>query len=97
MLLVFLFANTPKRLLHNLVADHTDTVNKRDDGQDKLRKSSFYCQWDHLVATSPFTETDEKPGIIVPLFFFTVQHGEVQKAPYQLTGYSSLRGPPVNI
>jgi len=96
MLVVFAFAITPKRLLHNLVANHKDTTtySKLTDGKTELSKSGFNCQVDNLVATSPFTYRDEKPEITLPAFF--VSHLEVVTLSNLSSSHISLtsRGPP---
>jgi len=95
MLVVFAFAITPKRFLHNLVANHNDTTyRKLTTGKTELSKAGFNCQVDNLVATSPFTNTNEKPEIEHPVFLFSYVQDVI--ASYLPSSHISvsLRGPP---
>lgn len=94
MLLVFAFANTPKRFLHNLVANHKDTYSKKNDRKTEVSKSVFYCQWDNIVATSPFIVTDEKPEIRLVFTFISHQEKTSLSNLFPAHTYFKLRGPP---
>lgn len=94
MLLVFALAITPKRFLHNIVANHTDTYSKLSSGKNELTKTGYNCQIDNLVATSPFTATDEKPEIKLPAVFILPEVEICTPNLFPAHIYFSLRGPP---
>ncbi|MDP4147919.1 MAG: hypothetical protein Q8927_03260 [Bacteroidota bacterium] len=96
MLLLFAFSMTPKRPLHDLLANHRDVPVKSFGGKIKqLSKSGFNCRCESLVVESSFI------GIAFPcLPEPPVIHGQ---APCMLTNegcrqtpplYFELRGPP---
>lgn len=94
MLVVFAFAITPKRFLHNIAADHTDTYNKLADGKTEFSKVGIYCQCDDFVAASPFTATYAKPEIKLP-FNFVSYHEEMSLPDlFPAHIFFKLRGPP---
>ncbi|HAO45782.1 MAG TPA: hypothetical protein PLZ45_04955 [Ferruginibacter sp.] len=96
LLLVFSFSITPTILLHNWLADHTDTVKKTGSPeQDHISTKKFYCHCDNIVAESPFTEVDE---VIVPIpeKIFSIEQGSKTVQPVSSQHlYFALRGPPV--
>lgn len=52
---ILVFSITPKKFLHDLIADHTDTLSLPvHDGHDHIDHHGFKCDCDNLVATSPF-------------------------------------------
>ncbi len=59
MLIVFAFSITPTILLHDLLANHTDTVRKQaDSDREQVGKKLYYCYCDNIVAESPFTDSE---------------------------------------
>jgi hypothetical protein len=54
-LLLFIFSITPKKYLHDLIADHVDAVFARGADAPAIKKAEFNCHYDHLVTESPFT------------------------------------------
>jgi hypothetical protein len=97
MLLVFSFSITPKKFLHNAIADHKDKVTVAGTGNNsRLSHAGFICKCDNLVAESPFTNEHTYFNFTpAPLF-------SVQKTIALYYFYSSavfffeLRGPPAN-
>ena len=53
----FLLSITPKQVLHNVLADHSDIASKKVDGSLQFNTAAFSCDCNSIVATSPFTET----------------------------------------
>lgn len=95
LMLVFSFSITPTIVLHNWVADHTDAVKKVNDGSsEQITKQKFYCQCDHIVAESPFTNAEEI-HLAVPEQNFITDPGQAIVAISVSPNYHfSLRGPP---
>jgi hypothetical protein len=96
MLTVFAFSITPTIVLHNWLANHTDTYKKATDTKaQQLGKQTFNCHCDNIVAESPFTE----PGTfknLSPIQIFTVATTvNILQLPSSPTIFYSLRGPPV--
>jgi hypothetical protein len=95
LLLVFAFSITPKKLLHDVFANHKDKVTiSASDHSLQIYQSAFACKCDNLVAESPFTDQDNN-------FDFSAFYDfseEQNLIPYHF--YSShyfffeLRGPP---
>lgn len=97
-LVIFAFSITPKKLLHDLVANHRDkNVAASSSNITKISPDGFLCKCDNLVAESPFTETAEAIEIL-PATSFAVQESTVPSRFYIATHFSfSLRGPPAMV
>lgn len=94
-IVMLLFSITPKRFLHDLIADHKDTVTiATNDGKDHIDHHGFRCDCDNLVATSPFISQDIMAEPLTPTiensFFTTYTSGSKAAIYYNF----SLRGPP---
>ncbi len=95
LLLVFSFSITPKKFLHDAIANHKDKLIVASPGNDKqVTHTGFVCKCDNLVAESPFTNN-------VQLFDIAAVHVfSVQQSSPLYHFYSSpvflfqLRGPP---
>lgn len=96
LLIIFAFSVTPTIVLHNWLANHTDSVRKLPDtGQTQVAKQLFNCHCDNIVAESAFTET-ASIIITVPGQLFTVQQNcSIIHLPSSPHFYFSQRGPPV--
>ncbi len=96
MLIVFAFSITPTIVLHNWLANHTDTCKKAADPKtQQLGKKTFNCHCDNIVAESPFTQPETFKSL-PPLQIFavaaTIDIVQLPSSPYV---FYSLRGPPV--
>jgi hypothetical protein len=96
-LLLFAFCITPKRTLHNLVANHTDGrtgVKSKGPYQSQIGRSGFNCQLDNLISESPFVEDTQIPFTLLVSDFLTYQ--EKQAGSFYVSAFfcSGLRGPP---
>ncbi|HTB52809.1 MAG TPA: hypothetical protein VK718_08535 [Ferruginibacter sp.] len=58
LLVLFAFSVTPRNILHELFANHTDetTLSKKSDAA-QLKKLDLLCKCDNLVVESPFIES----------------------------------------
>lgn len=95
MLVLFTFSITPKRYLHDLFAGHTDIVNIENTGDETcIGKSTFNCDCNTLVATSPFIDDADESVIDFPKLyppFFAAYTNPLLGTTYSFT---ELRGPP---
>jgi|SRR4051812_26031457 len=58
MLLIFSFSITPKKFLHDAIANHKDKAVIVSDGHTpQFSHTGFVCKCDNQVAESPFTDT----------------------------------------
>jgi hypothetical protein len=60
LLLVFSFSITPKQLLHDVLADHTDLSIHSKSKAPAVGKTGFSCDRLNLVAESPFIPAEKK-------------------------------------
>lgn len=98
MLILFAFSITPKQFLHDLVADHQDTIACRDDlAAHHIHSAGFYCSCDNLVAESVFIGTGNFIELSAPLVFIEKQPAFVADYHYTAAFFSELRGPPAAI
>jgi hypothetical protein len=95
LLAVFAFSITPKQLLHDVLADHTDySTHKHRHYAPCVTKTGFSCDRLNLVAESPFVPTEKPIEAVVELyrtdFIVVSDHKAFPKA----VALPSLRGPP---
>lgn len=98
LLMLFALSITPKKLLHDAVARHTDTVLKTDilnTGNPLLSAAGIHCQTDNLVVISPFENTATVLSLATPLHYIVFK-GLLRKTFISdETIVFGLRGPPV--
>jgi hypothetical protein len=97
LLVIFAIGITPKRTLHNIVANHTDgkagTINLQLPGE-QLSTSSFNCQCDNLIVESPFVAETYQYNIPFHYTFAAFTAKQVS-GHYSSDRFSfCLRGPP---
>jgi hypothetical protein len=96
MLIVFAFSITPTIVLHNWLANHTDTYKKSADTKSQqVGKQTFNCHCDNLVAESPFTETEIFKSLSPTQIFAIIATVDIAQLPSSPIIFYSLRGPPV--
>ena len=93
LLMLFTLSITPKQLLHDVLANHTDN-SVETAGNAYVAKPGYNCDRLNLVAESPFTEASAFKEDI-PLQpctdFVIISH---HKAVFQAITLPGLRGPP---
>lgn len=95
MLVLFAFSITPKKFLHDLVANHHDIKYSAGQTNAQLSKTGFNCQTDNLVVESPFENTLSAPEIFVPSVYIHLNES-LTKTFFSFNNIiSALRGPPV--
>ncbi len=98
LLVLFAFGITPKRTLHNLVADHRDgkvAVIFHDHTGTELSKAAFNCQCENLISESPFVTETYAFTKASPVYFTTYAYGAIDRPATTAIFSSGLRGPPV--
>jgi hypothetical protein len=95
-LLLFCFCVTPKRFLHDLLANHKDTQNITGHPAEQIAASGFHCNVDELVVVAPFIpeiQTAEYPPISsTPVLFSEPLFSIV----YLFLPQTDGRGPPAS-
>lgn len=95
-LLLFSLCVTPKRFLHDLLANHRDAQTTKSIPQQQVTSSGFHCHIDDLVVVEPFL-----PGI-QPILVFEVKSVPVRYAEPAVSlgisepAHSGNRGPPAS-
>ena len=99
MLVIFALSITPKKLLHDLVANHRDkqALSFADNSTSQINRAVFNCHCDNLVVESPFTD-DYSPIIFINPAVFA-QHKLLPVADFCSARHLlfGLRGPPAGI
>jgi hypothetical protein len=97
LLVIFAFGITPKRTLHNFVANHKDGIANKRINKIKgavVNRAALNCQVDNLVCESPFTPEASTLCIASPKIFSSYRNIFVS-ARYSSAHISfGLRGPP---
>ena len=95
LLLVFTFSATPKKYLHDLVADHTDLPAAQLDQQTKvIVKAGFNCQCEDLVVSTPFIEAAFSTEISLPKLHMEAAAASCREVNLTTQYAKDLRGPP---
>lgn len=102
MLLLFAFSITPKKSIHDLVANHHDTrIVTYDASNDfastdtkQIHQSGINCKCDQLIVESPFSCATQSVSFLVEVF-----QNEVYQKPSHVSFSApilqiGLRGPP---
>ena len=95
LLLLFALCVTPKKTLHDLIADHKDTPFASTGAmQQHISNSGFRCNCDDLVVESPFICDYIPIDIIAPAVY--TSHIPVPDDDFRFLHhfYFELRGPP---
>jgi hypothetical protein len=94
-LLLFSFCVTPKRFLHDLLANHKDAQYSDSLPLQQISTSGFHCNVDDLVVVAPFLpEIQSNDQIILssaPLSF----SDPLLSVVYLYVSHNDGRGPPV--
>ena len=96
LLMVFTLGITPKKALHNLLANHTDNTFKTSDSKSQqLSVAGFNCKCDDLVAESNFIAVTNTTYIVSAVWHseYTLYYSSLTSLPHLSC---NLRGPPVN-
>ena len=97
LLVLFAFSITPKKLLHDLVATHTDTkpgTFLSNTHTAQIHKSGINCQVDQLIVESPFLEIMVHTALPLPVPKNDFYQKRVCFSFFLPLIDNSLRGPP---
>ncbi len=98
MLVLFAFSITPKKFLHNLVANHQDAVAvsfSHDDGHTaQVSKAGYHCPCDQLVVQTPFVYQSAAIECTIVPVFAVYQDQHLVSVYNTVPVISFLRGPP---
>jgi hypothetical protein len=98
LLVLFAFSITPRNILHDLFANHTDevTISKKSNSPS-VKTFDYLCKCDNLVAESPFIESSSHFDFSAfPPFS---QHPVLTAYSFYSTAYFFFehRGPPATV
>ena len=99
MLVIFALSITPKKLLHDLVANHRDkqALSFADNSTSQINRAVFNCHCDNLVAESSFTD-DYSPIIFLTPGVFAKRSSSPVVCFYATRHFIfGLRGPPAGV
>src|ERR1700731_2549167 len=96
MLVLFAFSVTPRKLLHDVFANHKDGYSNLSGtpGLPQVSSTVFNCQCDNLVAESPFIDDSSPIEIFTPGLFAEYKSGLVTSIHAEQQFFFGLRGPP---
>ena len=96
LLLIFSFSITPKKFLHDAIANHKDkALGESDRHTPQFSHSGFVCKCDNQVAESPFTDAIARFGFTSFRVFFPYKQAECGDYFYSTIVFFQRRGPPV--
>jgi hypothetical protein len=94
MLLIFAFSITPKKYLHDLVADHTDYYSFHISTEASVGQAGFNCHCDDLVVSTPFIPTAFTTDISLPTLYNEYVVTSFRQFNLSTQYTKDLRGPP---
>lgn len=95
LLLVFIFSITPKKFLHDAIANHKDkTIVVAAGDSPQYSHAAFVCKCDNQVAESPFTDAAGGFSFTALRFFASYQPIETCRSYTNFFLFFQRRGPP---
>jgi hypothetical protein len=97
LLVLFTFSITPKKLLHDLVATHTDTKHRTflsNTHAAQIHKSVINCQVDQLIVESPYLQMEIQALELLPVIKNDCYQTRVCFSFFLPIINNSLKGPP---
>ena len=93
-LLLFSFCVTPKRFLHDILANHRDTQTSPGLPVEQIANSGYHCHIDDLVVVAPFL-SDIPANCAAILSSVVIQFSEPLRTDVlTYTAHRDTRGPP---
>jgi hypothetical protein len=93
-LLLFSFCVTPKRFLHDLLANHKDTERTTNAPLQQIFAAGFHCHCDELVVMAPFLadiQAVEMPRVSFTRYAYAERLCEFV---FRCLPHTGVRGPP---
>jgi hypothetical protein len=94
LLLLFTLSIMPRLYLHDIFASHQDIITNTG-GEPGIVKNGYSCDVSDLVATSPFTETEQTIELRPEIFFPVLHTRYTSQIATAAPDCFTLRGPPV--
>jgi hypothetical protein len=94
LVLLFLFSITPKRYLHDLVADHKDSCSYSHPKQASVSQKGVNCHADDLVVKSPFASAGSCCDVSLPHIYADFSLNNLVPVLYTCVEAKDSRGPP---
>ncbi|MFI5124924.1 MAG: hypothetical protein ACHQDF_06335 [Chitinophagales bacterium] len=95
-LLLFSFCVTPKRFLHDLLANHKDAERTANQPVQRFLASGFHCHCDDLVVVAPFL-ADIQPVEVPAVTSTRFTYAEPLSAfVFRYLPHTGVRGPPAH-
>ncbi|MEJ7912714.1 MAG: hypothetical protein WKF70_06145 [Chitinophagaceae bacterium] len=94
LLLVFAFSITPKKYLHELVADHKDFYSYHSGEETTVNTAGFNCHCEELVVSTPFVETSLETALLPTIVYRTFSTSSYHFFFYSTNSAKDSRGPP---
>jgi hypothetical protein len=92
---LFALSNTPKILIHDLIAKHRDYLSWNHDIKGpQVNKAGFNCHFENFVAESPFIYVCTAIENIIPSHFAIARSNLAKSFFSQHHFFCELRGPP---
>jgi hypothetical protein len=85
----------PRLYLHDIFAVHKDFVTRTHSIEPGIVKNGYNCQVNNLVATSPFTESEEMVTVDGEIDFPVLHTRYTSQIASAAPDRFTLRGPPV--
>jgi hypothetical protein len=95
-LLLFSFCITPKRFLHDLLANHRDTERITDQPVQEIFASGFHCHIDSLVVMAPFLPGIQPGEGVLPAIIRPVFAAQLSAFVFVYPAHTGVRGPPAD-
>ena len=92
--MLFAFSITPKKTLHDWIVSHTDGVSTAKSDAAQVTKAGFNCNYQNLVAESPFTADSQYVDLTLPRAYVILSDALSSQIYATDLFFHSLRGPP---
>lgn len=94
LLVLFAFSITPKKTLHDWIVSHTDGAGTAKSDAAQVTKAGFNCNYQNLVAESPFTADSQYIDLTLPREYAILSAVLSSRVYATDLFFHSLRGPP---
>lgn len=92
--MIFVFSITPKKYLHDLVADHTDFYGYTSESEKAITAPGLDCDDDEQVVTVPFISSVAAFSFLLSNDLHTAISPVYNFIPLNISATKDVRGPP---
>jgi hypothetical protein len=96
-LLLFSFCVTPKRFLHDMLANHKDAPSSSAHAVEQIAASGFHCHIDDLVVMAPFLPEIQSADVQIKLSSPVRFSEPVSSFAFFFLSHADGRAPPVSV